>query len=224
MASLVFDKLTIINDCLLATGNKTCLQDDGSAEWIAASNFYERALSTLLYKHNWPFQTNLNESLARVGASTLPGYEDIYAKPADCLHLENCWRTDLAQWVLPSIFLGDSDDQGPRLMPPLDYQILGDQIHCVAPLGLSCKYVMMPASDPGVQWPAGFVEALRREIESLLYQGLNEDVDGAKLAGAVAKEELQEARDRVDQEQPRRVAFRSRFLIRRRERKIGWWL
>ena len=220
---MLLDKLTEINNCLIATGNSPVTTDDGSPSWVAASTAYDRVLPVVLYKHNWKFQTaTLN--LARLGTSTYPGYSDIYAKPFDCLHLENVWRTDLAQDVP---VLSQFGIDGMQVMPPeLDYKIIGDQIHTVAPNGATCLYVVDPTkhSDVILDIPPGALETLRREIESMLYQSLNEDPQGAEMTKKLALEEMAEARQKDSSEQPRRVAFRSNFLERRRRHTVGWWL
>jgi hypothetical protein len=107
-----------------------------------------------------------------------------------------------------------------RHPPELDYRIIRDQIHCVAPNGVTALYVADPGLT-GVAWPPGFVETLTREIESLLYQGLNEDAQSAQLTKRLAAAEIGEARAKVDSEQPRRVAFRSRVLEARRYPRGG---
>jgi hypothetical protein len=213
-----YDKLTIINDALLATGNRTVVSDNGSAEWIASSRFYDRCLPVLLYEHNWPFQT-ATVGLARKGSSAYPGYLDIYAKPQDCLHLENVWRTDFG--ILIPQFSGFNEDGMQTRPPALDYKIIGDQIHCCAPEGATALYVQYPNTPKA--WPPGFVETLTRRIESFLYQGLNEDSTSAKAVGSVAEDELSKARAKIDSESPRRVAFRSRIQERRRTPRDGWW-
>lgn len=216
---MLVDKLTIINQALIATGNEPVTTDDGSSQWISASTAYDRMLPVTLYKHNWTFQTT-TLSLARLGTSTYPGYSDIYQKPADCLHLENVWRTDLALTVpqIPTFGVGWTA----VLPPPLDYRLVGDQIHCVGPNGVTALYVVN--SEAAIAANPGFIETLTREIESLLYQGLNEDKDGAVATKKLAAEELSEARSKSDSELPRRAAFRSAFLEKRRLRHLGWWL
>lgn len=208
---MIFDKIGIMNDALIATGNEPVTVEDGSPQWIAASTAYERALPLVLSKHNWPFGTT-TIALGRLGASAYPGFLDIYAKPVDCLHLENVWRTDL-------VFPGQVFDEE-TYPPALNYKVIGDQIHCTAPLGATALYLVNPGS--ATNWSPGFAEALRREIESLLYQGLNDEADEAKITKALARAELAEARAKVDSESPSRVAFRSSMLERRRTRLNGW--
>lgn len=221
---MLLDKLSVINDTLIATGNEPVTTDDGSAQWISASNAYDRMLPIVLYKHNWPFQTN-TLNLARIGTSAYPGYSDIYQKPQDCLHIENVWRTDLALEFLPQTSGFGIDGMG-AMPPALDYKIIGDQIHCVGPNGVTALYVVDPTehSEVILDVTPGILETLRREIESLLYQSLNEDSASAQLTKKLAMAEMDEARAKADSEGPRRVAFRSGFTEKRRRAKLGWWL
>lgn len=219
---MLLDKLSVINDCLLATGNAPVTADDGSASWIMASNAYDRMLPVVLYKHNWDFQTT-TASLARLGTSTYPGYSDIYEKPFDCLHLENVWRTDLASFVPKSS--GFPIGGGGASPPQLDYKIIGDTIHCVAPGGVTALYVIDPAKHSGVILDVsyGILETLRREVESLIFQGLNEDRTAALDTKKLAAAELADARAKIDAESPRRIAFQSNFMRLRRTPRGGQW-
>lgn len=221
---MLLDKLSVINEALIATGNEPVTTDDGSAQWIAASTAYDRMLPIVLYKHNWTFQTSLF-NLVRLGASTYPGYSDIYEKPQDCLTILNVWRTDLAQQIVPLTSGFGVDGMG-AMPPQLDYKIISNQIHCFAPNGVTALYEVDPAKHAEVTLDVtpGILETLRREIEALLYQGLNEDAPSAQLTKRLAAAEMDEARARADQEGPRRVAFRSLLCERRRSQKLGWWL
>ena len=50
------DRLTVINDALLATGNnRVNVEYEGSYEWQAAEPAYRRALAFLLPRHTWNF-------------------------------------------------------------------------------------------------------------------------------------------------------------------------
>ena len=217
-----YDKLTIVNNALICSGNEPVTGDDGSPQWTVASTAYDRALPLVMEKGGWTFQSG-TANLVRVGASAYPGYTDIYAKPVDCLHIENVWRTDLAAYVFPR---SGFDESGQGAMPPkLDYKIIGNQIHAYAPNGLTCLYIQIP--EPYGQsgtWPPGFAEAVTRQVEVYLLAGLNEDLDAAKLAQTLLNTEIQEARYRSDAEGPRRVGYRSRFMERRRTPKtgLGW--
>ena len=211
---MIYDKLTIVNQALIACGHEPVSVEDGSPQWIAASQAYDRMLPVLIYKHKWNFQTRLF-GLVRIGTSTYPGYTDIYEIPVDCLHLENAWRTDLAASV-PQFSSFDGDGMGSQ-PPQLDYKIIGQQLHCYGPQGVTAYYVQAPPT--AKHWPPGFVETLVREIESLIYQGLNEDAEAAQITKKLALAELSEARAKSSSEEPRRVAYRSNIVNARR----GFW-
>lgn len=214
-----FDKLAFMNRALVATGNHLVTTDDGSPEYTAASFAFDRAFPLILYKHNWHFNSQLNPALNRVGASNYPGYTDIYAKPANCLFLIQAWDPTFAQWVLPVPSL-EFGRRGAR-PPSFDYQIIGDQIHCVGPNGVACEYIQ--TENDAVNYPPGFIEAVGREMESLIYQSLNEDFEAAEATKKLAVEELQEAKVRNDAENPRKVLLKSNMLERRRARMLGSW-
>lgn len=208
---MAYDKLTIINNALLATGNNAVqVEDDGSPEWTAANNAYERYFPVVLKRGNWKFTSEIAE-LTRLGTSTFPGFTDIYEKPADCIHLQSVWDTETATNIR-AVPLNLMPREG-TYPPSLAYRIIGDQVHCAAPDGVSAMFIKTPAEG---DWPPDFVEALTLEIESTLHRGLNEDPDSAKLAKQLAMKEVDEARARGDQEEPRRVAFKSRMVRARR--------
>lgn len=213
------DKLTILNDVLIATGNNTVTVEDGSPEWIVGSNAYDRAVAVVLSKHNWGFHTAI-QALTRLGDSTYPGYADVFEKPNDCLQIEYVWRTDQAQNI-PQFSGFDISGDGAK-PPELDYRIIGDQVHTVAPEGATAFYVRLPDATIPAREP--FSEALRRQMESYVFQALNEDFQAAAGALKVAGAELADARQKSDSESPRRVPFRSNFMETRRRRRLGWWL
>lgn len=209
------DKLSIINDALIATGNTPVLvAGDGTDEWNAGSRAYERSVRLIMERHDWNFATEML-ALVRLGASTFPGMADIYEKPANCLHLISVWDTDAAAQITtrPQFYRSNYNPE----VPPLEYKIIDDAIHCVAPNGAKALYVPEPKSD--MQWPAGFQEALTLEIESILLRGLNEDYASSKDSKMLARDELDRARARTDNEEPRRAAFKPRLRQARLHRR-----
>lgn len=215
---MIADKLSIINAALVSTGNTPCdTADDGSDEWMVGSAAYERMLPVAMASGKWKFETAII-ALVRVGASTWPGYVDMYAKPANCLHFNNCWDTLLGQAMLPNLGPGMARD-GVR-PPPFQYDIIGDLIHCVGPNGVTAFYTTTPA--PGQNWPPGFIEALTKGVESIVAGGLNEDSDGRIKLNKAFEDDLQTARFQVDSEAPRSVPMRSSIIERRRYRR-GYW-
>lgn len=212
------DKLTIINNALLATGNQpVAVIADGSEEWIAASNFYDRSLPKIIVSHDWKFLLTIAE-MERVGTSVYPGFQDVYALPPDCLLLRHAYDDRLAALIQP-IDTWSMSETGINL-PPMDYRVLAGQIHCIAPLGASCLYVQNPPA--GTVGTVGFSEALTTEVENLLLRGYNEDVDSAMKHQALVKESLTIAREQDSSPEPRRILFRSRMLERRRRRGNVW--
>src|ERR1700744_1087503 len=90
------DKLTIINQALVNTGNNQVdVPDDGSDEWEVAASAYDQWVPLLLYRRDWKFATRIIE-LTRIGESFYPGFRDVFDKPQDCMFLDNVYRTDLA--------------------------------------------------------------------------------------------------------------------------------
>lgn len=217
-APFAVDKLTIINDCLIATGNQpVSVIEDGSDEWTAGSNFYDRMLPVILAKHDWKFALALAE-MERTGSSNYPGYQDMYALPADCLLLRQaCDDRDIA--LIQPIDARVISQDGINL-PAMDYRIIGSNVHCIAPAGATALYVQNQVVE--TPFIVGFVEALRLSIEALLYRGLNEDVQAAAGAVALAKEALVDAREQDSGQEPRRILFRSPMLEKRRRRRNFW--
>jgi hypothetical protein len=213
------DKLTIVNQALINTGNNPVnVGDDTSDEWRVASSGFDQSVLELLYERNWNFATRIQQ-LNRFGDSQYPGFADVFAKPADCLYLQNVYRLDLALEIFPSLatMMPDQD----IMPPPLAYRIVGDQIHCVAAAGAMSIYLPFPV---GAQpWSVGFVKALRFKVEAIIYRGLNEDMQAAMGAMKAAEGVLSEAAARVASEEPRKVVFISGALEARRRRFGRGW-
>jgi hypothetical protein len=213
------DKLTICNNALIATGNQPVATiQDGSDEWIAVSAFYDRALPVLLVEHDWKFALALEE-MERVATSNYPGFQDVYQPPADCLLIRQCYDDRVAALIQP-VDTWTVSKEGINL-PPMDWRIIGGFVHCIAPQGAHCFYVQNPTNEAG--FAVGFAEALTRKVEAFLYQGFNEDAQGAQAAAGTANEALIRAREQDSSQEPRRILFRSPMLeARRRRRNIGW--
>ena len=239
-------KLSIIQNALLLTGNNIPNTDDGSVKWEVASSSYDRRLPEIMAGHDWKFLTKLSSqdangnyiSLTRVGNSNYPGFQDIYAKPADCLQLIYVFNIEQAVLIVPTTSF-DTTRDGIRL-PAFDWLIIGDQIHCTANSGVGCKYVGFPsptaqasgsaslggsgAAGGGIPWSVLFVEALTQFVEADCIEGINEDWDRASSKRKQAEMSLQRARSRNDNEEPRRVMIRSGMKeARRYPRNRGVW-
>jgi len=212
------DKLQICNDAMLATGNQPfTVIADGSDAWTAASNFYDRALRETLIQHDWKFSLVLGQ-MTRQGVSNYPGYTDIYQPPSDVLQLRECYDQRVAALIQP-IDTWTISKEGIKL-PPMDYRILGGQVHCIAPEGAGCLYLQNPANESA--FTVGFSAAVTRLVEQLIYQGYNEDPQSALGLEKKVNEKLQQARMQDDETEPRRLPFRSPMLEARRRRRTGW--
>lgn len=189
------DRLTIINDALLATGNNALnVEFDGSPEWQAADSAYRRAVQYLLSKHRWNFATT-TQTLAGLlpsSPSALERYNKAYALPGDCLHVAG-------------VFLNG--------YPLTQYELVDHKLCCAYDAGVSVKYVRAPSPD---QWPPGFVEILTMKVEAHLLRGLNEDTAEARARDNRVDAELAEFRSQSDQEEGRKAVLRSRTAERRR--------
>lgn len=208
------DKLSICNDALIATGNQpVAVLNDGSDEWTAVSNFYDRVLPNVLSKHDWKGILQI-AAMQRTGSSAYPGYEDMYALPADCLLLRDAYDARDAALIQP-VDARTVSDVGINL-PGMDYRLIGNNVHCICPAGAYAFYVQNPSVATGLV--VGVIETLRLEIEALLMRGYNEDVEGSVAVKAMAKESLTDAREQDSSQEPRRIFFRSPMLEKRRRR------
>jgi hypothetical protein len=215
------DKLKIINEALINTGNNPVnVNDDSSDEWLAANNAFEQNVLYLLGARDWNFST-ATAQLMRLGDSSYPGYSDVFAKPADCLQLVNVWRNDDAEhlntWT--RAFGHAMADVRP---PDLTYSIIGDNVHTKAPKGVTAKYTQFPQ---GAQdWSTGFVACLRAKIEANLYRSLNEDINTAGAWEQLAEKLLKDAIARNASEDSPKVMFKSKLQKARMVRRFGWYL
>lgn len=188
-------RLQIINDALLATGNRQLTElYDGSVEWQAAESAYRRAVGWAIGEHTWNFANRTMALGSRLPESPDPRYENAFMLPGDCLHVE-------------IVFLDG--------VPVSDYAIVDGKIVTPYESGVSVRYVRMP--DPG-QWPARFVEAATVKCEALLLRGLNEDADAARKRDGEAYALLSDVKSFSDAQEPARAIFKSRSASRRRGR------
>lgn len=213
------DKLTVVNRALMRTGNNPVdVADDGSDEWRVASMAFDDWAEQLYYNATFRFTTQIVTISTRVGDSGFPGMQDVYDKPADCLWISAVCRAEDAAQVMPQLAHG-MPDQDTRF-PDFEYRLVNDQIHCVAPTGLLMLYVRMPrAGDP---WSKGFQSALELYVQADILRGLNEDFTEAERRQARADKAIEFATSRDQNQEPRRVMFRSSVLERRRTRGWGW--
>lgn len=190
------DKLSIISDqCSLLGENPPATADDGSPEWNVCSPAYETAIQEAIAEHDWSFDTNIT-TLQRVGASPDDTYDDAMAMPTASLSIV---------WVRLQ--------QSPGADYQADYKIIGNQI-CLSLNGFAatCKYVIDPQVAGTGNWPPLFTKIIRTRINAAICFGLKEDEEAGFKWEAAAMAVLQEARTRVDQNQPKRATFNSRAI------------
>lgn len=189
------DRLTIINDALLQTGNTTLNEEyDGTDEWRAADSAYRRALAFLLGRHRWTFATTTATLTSRLPAtpSGFVRFANAFAFPPDFLHLKGAFRSGY---------------------PFTDFEIVDQTFCCPYDSGITIEYVRRPVMD---QWPEMFVELLTMAVEARLLRGLNEDTDNARRRDGDVENGLAEVRAQSDQQGGRRAILRSRTAARRR--------
>lgn len=192
-----FDKLSICNTALLRTGNTlVAVEGEGTDEWISASDAYDTYLPVVLEGASWNFASEI-VTLQRLGDSTHPDYEDMFAKPAGCLYVQMVWVRE----------------------GRVDYQILGNRIHTTARgYDATCQFIAAPSES---EWSQMFAETLRLFVMSALYRGLNEDTTEADKAYQAAYAMLRQASARVAQNAPPRARMNSVLVASRRARRIG---
>ena len=109
----------------------------------------------------------------------------------------------------PNEFL--SDFAGGGTVP--DTAIPGGETSIIA------LYVPFPGA--GQPWSTLFVASLRLAVEAQILFSCNEDAQAAQLRWKLSEDYLERAIAREDQQQPRKVAFRSHLIERRRGRYYG---
>jgi hypothetical protein len=190
-------RLSLINDCLLLTGENTfSAPDDGSPEWLVCSASYDAAVEHLLDEHDWNFAKNIIEIEDRTTPDNL-NWEDAYEKPAGALHIVKVM-----------------DIEGGKVT---DYKITGNQILVNNDEGLLVEYLAEPEPD---LWPGLFVKALRHSIMAGIYRGLKKDPVSARAEEKMVEFYLGKARPRSDIEEPGRPRFIS-TLSKARSRRRG---
>lgn len=187
------DRIGIINDSLLATGNEALnFEYDGSPEWTVGESAYRRAVAWALSKHRWNFATTSIDLAGLLPDSPHQVFSKAYQLPSDCLHVQ-------------AVFLNSAI--------LTEYEIVDNKLCCRYDTGISIRYVRAP--DMG-QWPPMFSEIVTIKTEAGILRGLNEDTANAKQRDRDADIEIADLRTRTDQQNPPRAVFRSRSAARRR--------
>lgn len=198
IGGMLNDKLSIINTCLIRTGNnQVVFEGEGTPEWTSASDAYETELPLVLAEHNWGMAT-LQAPLEMIGASVDPRYKNQFRKPADCLQIIS--------------ILGETGY-------PIEYDLIDNAVVTNA-AACRAKYVRRPVPEA---WPPGFIEVLRMRIMSHIYRGLNEDPTEAQRMVVMAAAKMDEVRSRTDQEKPKRAVMVSRLRMARLNRRTAMY-
>lgn len=200
------EKLTVLNDALLATGNNRLnVLNDGTDEWLVANQAFDRAVRDLASRHNWPF--------GKATADLVPADTDdnpskvhsvAYLLPTDVFHLVR---------VLVSV---DGDSNDPAQLE--DYEMIGRYLCSDYDSGLSIEYMTTPAD---AAWHPQAAEILTTYVEAGCFRGLNEDFVEADKALVRAESRLIEARPRVDRQNPVQNAYNTSIKAARRSRMGG---
>jgi hypothetical protein len=185
------DRLTIINDALIGTGNQPVnVEFDSSAEWQVADSAYRRAVGFLLGRHKWSFATDTADLVSLRPSSPHPVLQYAFDVPGECLHVEQVWRRD----TLPA-------------QNVVTYEIIDNAVCCDLQSGLVVKFVRRPSSG---QWPDLFIELVTMKVEAYILRGLNEDTDNARRRDAEVEAMLSTARPTLDAQEPARALLNSR--------------
>lgn len=194
------DKLKIINRALTSTGNNPLIElNDGSDEWVAADNAFERAIDFLVAEHQWNFTTETRD-LVRAADSPRPPYLHAMAIPDDCWHLRTVFETVYGQ--------------------PIPYVIVNNQILTKIDTGIRALMVVRPTDETAYRWHPAAVEVLTLLVEADLWKGIGGDPATGDATWNRAVGMLSRAASRVDQQQGPRQTKMSRVGSARRSRKI----
>lgn len=198
------DKLTIINDALIDTGNNQVNLNDGTEEYIAANNSFTRAVKYLTARHNWPFAKR-NKLLIRAPSDQ---YESSlypsngFVIPNDCLHF-------VAAYYRPNETSG---------VPLTDYEVIGEILYCNYTAGVFGEYIFAPEDK---NWHPLAAEILTRYVEVGCLRSLNEDMIEARNRELGIEELLLSIAPRIEQESPAKNMYKSKIAAARRTRRGG---
>jgi hypothetical protein len=193
------DKLTILNNALLATGNNTVnVLNDPSDEYRHSNAAFDRAVRFLTARHTWPFATT-NELLVR--APDADNRSRRFSKngfrlPENTLHVKEVF--------FDTQFL-------------TDYEIMGSILSCHYESEVYATIIKAP---PDASWHPMAEEILTTYVEVGCLRGLNEDFTEATNRERKAEGLLEETRSHVDQQNPARNTYKSKVAVARRTRRV----
>lgn len=194
------DKLTVINNALVNTGNNPVnILYDSSDEYRVADTAFDRSVRLLSSMHSWPFATTM-EKLVRVPdaenlSRTYPKNGFRIPAPPEVLHVKE-------------IFHGNR--------PLTEYEIMGFILSCRYEDEIYAKVVR---EAPGANWHPMTEEILTCMVEAGCLRGLNEDMVEARQRDAKADDWILLARPHLDQQNPARNMYKSKIALARRTRR-----
>lgn len=189
---MTINRLSIVNDALRETGNtQVAAEGEDSDEWDVASGGYNTALPILFEAHPWKFAT-ATEALDKTVDNPSDKYSYAYDMPANSL-------------FLAAVTLAGQ---------PVEFVIITNTICCnYNSTELRAMFVELPSFSVVTN---SFFGVLRKRVEASCLRGLNEDYNEARMRDREADAMLLAEQSRVDRQEPRHEARRSRMLERRR--------
>lgn len=193
------DKLTILNNALISTGNNSVsVLNDPSAEYQVANAAFERALRFLVARHSWPFASTI-DLLVRAPDEENKSRrfrQSGFRLPQNTLHVKEVfWDT----------------------APLTEYEILGSILSCRHDSNIYAN-VVKQVSEQKLHPMAE--EILTLYVEAGCLRGLNEDFTEASRREQKAELLLEETRSHVDQQNPARNTYKSKVAVARRSRRV----
>jgi hypothetical protein len=193
------DKLTIINNALIATGNDPVnVLNDPSDEYRVANAAFDRWIRFLASRHSWPFAmtTDLLVRVPDADNKSRRYSKNGFRLPQNTLHVKEVFK--------------DSRNL-------TDYEIIGTVLSCNYDSEIYAAVVKMPPAD---NWHPMAEEVLTRYVEAGCLRGLNEDFSEATRREQSAELLLEETRTHVDQQNPSRNIYKSSIAAARRRRRV----
>lgn len=193
------DKLTIINNALVATGNsRVNVLYDSSDEYAVADTTFDRAIRFLKGQHSWPFITTIEKLVRAPDAENKSRSfrQSGFRIPSTALHVKEIFY---------------------REYPLTEYEIMGQILSCRYDDEIYAKVV---TEDNTANWHPMAEEVLTLMVEAGCMRGLNEDMTEAGKIDGKVENLLLVTRPQVDQQNPARNLYKSKIALARRTRRI----
>lgn len=205
---LAVDQITVIQDALSNTGNNRLAgpQDDPEV-WDTAFAAFNRAMRVLNVSHNWLFATKTEVLEGLVSPSPSAKYSRAFQPPAGSLHIVNVYAqpADFTGWPCTENAYSISD-----------YEIVEGLICTNRTETLVAKFLAAPQVEAT---HALFAEVLTVMVEAYILRGINEDHAAADQREAKARLMADDAKARIDIQQPGRPMRRGTLAAIRNRRR-----